>query len=179
MFSLPQHKHWQQREIGSLQQEKKKKAFQFSRVFCLPMLATQFLSHSHSSHPSLPWLINMLQPAFYSPTTLHHRSSHRLCITGVVQLGWAVISVAELSAMKAITEHPELPLTKSSLSPLNSQLTKTSQASSLGVIIPKAQGRWRNQKKLTQWYTVCFALLYTGKRQTFTLLIGKCVPMIQ
>ena len=56
-------------------------------------------------------------------------------------MGRAIIGVAELSAMETIAEHPGLPLTKSSLSPLNSQLTKTSQASSLGVIIPKARDR--------------------------------------
>lgn len=56
-------------------------------------------------------------------------------------MGSAIISVAELSAMKAITEHPELPLTKNSLSPLNSQPTPTSQAPSHGVIIPETEGR--------------------------------------
>ena len=108
----------------------------------------------------------MLQPAFYSPTTLHHWSLHRLCITGVVHMGWAIISVAELSAMKAIAEHPELPLTKSSLSPLNSQLTKTSQASSLGVIIPKAQGQWRNQKKQTHPVVYCMFCLTVYRKKT-------------
>lgn len=53
-----------------------KKAIQLSRVIYLPTAAALFSSHAHSSHFSLRWPINMLQPAFYSPTKLHHWSSH-------------------------------------------------------------------------------------------------------
>lgn len=55
---------------------------------------------------------------------------------------------------------------ESSLSPLNSQLTKTSQASSGGVIIPKAQGRWRNQKKQTYPTPYCMFWLTVYRKNT-------------
>lgn len=147
-------------KIASLQHKKKSFqgylfAYSSTLFFSWPFISPQStLAHKHTA------------ACLLFPHTLHRRSSHQLCITGVVQMGWAIISVAELSAMKAIREHPELPLTKSSLSPLNSQLTKTSQASSLGVIIPEAQDRWRNQEKQTHPVVFCMFCLTVYRKKT-------------
>lgn len=105
--------------------------------------------------------------------------------TGYVSLelcknGRAIISVAELSAMKLITEHPELPLTKERLlSSWNSHVTEASQASSFAWLIPKTQSQWRNHTEQPRSVLYCmFGFTVDRKRKNMLSSNWKMCPVI-
>lgn len=147
MFSLPKHNPWQQRETAKKKEQK-----------IVPViLGTGYLSAA---------VHLFLMPIHLAPVYLGSQTCCRLsfipsqyCITGV-HTGYVSLEQMRRDIKCCGTVHDEgnhrapwASVNKgSSLSPLKSQLKKNKKtllASSLWVIIPKAQGQRRNRKKQT------------------------------